>query len=61
MEPGVPEGLVSSGGEWVFDEHAGGGVRQIAPQGAAAPEPKEPAKTPSGADERNRILDLFRN
>jgi len=61
MEPGVPEGLVSAGGEWVFDEHAGGGVRQIAPQGAAVPEPKEPAKTPSGAEERNRILDLFRN
>ncbi len=61
MEPGVPEGLVSAGGEWVFDELAGGGVRQIAPQATAAPEPKEPAKNPSGADERNRILDLFRN
>ena len=60
MEPGVPTGLVNSGGEWVFDEHAGGGIRQLASEPHPF-EPKEAAKPPPATEERNRILDLFRN
>lgn len=59
-EPNVPEGLVNSGGEWFYTEFANGaGVASIgmenmpgAPTGTVMPPP---------AEERNRILDLFRN
>ena len=59
-EPNVPEGLVNAGGEWFYTEYANGaGVTSIgmesmpgAPSGTVMPPP---------AEERNRILDLFRN
>jgi penicillin-binding protein 1A len=57
-----PEGIVNSGGEWFFDEYARGtGVRslglEVDPANAdpAAPQPLPPA------DEKKRILDLFKN
>jgi penicillin-binding protein 1A len=61
-------GVVNAGGEWYFDEYAPGrGVSSLgvetapaptgeASSGAAAPEAPTPAP-----EERNRILDLFRN
>ena len=63
MEPTVPPGVVNVGGEWFYDEYArNAGVasvgledRSAAPAGAAAP------NAPPPAEERNRILDLFRN
>ena len=63
MEPTVPPGVVNVGGEWFYDEHArNAGVasvgledRSAAPAGAAAP------NAPPPAEERSRILDLFRN
>ena len=63
MEPTVPTGVVNVGGEWFYDEYArNAGVasvgledRSAAPAGAAAP------NAPPPAEERNRILDLFRN
>ena len=59
-EPSVPQGLVNAGGEWFYTEFANGaGVASIgmesmpgAPTGTVMPPP---------AEERNRILDLFRN
>ena len=57
-EPAPPEGLVKVAGEWLYDEFAsGGGIRSLG---------MEPQSTPSvialpPAEERNRILDLFRN
>ena len=58
-EPPVPEGLVNVGGDWMFDEFArGGGVTSLG-TGADASH-KTPAPLPP-AEERNRILDLFRN
>jgi penicillin-binding protein 1A len=59
-EPIVPEGLVNLGGEWFYTEFANGsGVTSIGmenmpgtPLGTVMPPPPE---------ERNRILDLFRN
>ncbi len=58
-EPTVPEGLVNVGGDWVFDEFAkGGGISTLGTgsDGSAS----KPASLPPG-EERNRILDLFRN
>ena len=63
MEPTVPPGVVNVGGEWFYDEYArNAGVasvgledRSAAPAGAAAP------NAPPPAEERSRILDLFRN
>ena len=53
-EPPVPEGLLNVGGEWYYEEYArGGGITSLG-TGTGAP-----ATAP--AEERNRILDLFRN
>jgi penicillin-binding protein 1A len=52
-EPAPPEGVIQVGGDWMFDEFAGGngvtslGLEDVVPQ---APTPEE----------RNSILDLFR-
>ena len=52
-EPVVPEGLVSLGGEWYFEEYAqGSGVSSL------GLEEKLPA--PPSEEDRNSILDLFR-
>ena len=59
-EPTVPEGLVNSGGEWFYSEFANGaGVTSIGMENT----PGSPTGTvmPAPAEERNRILDLFRN
>ena len=58
-EPPVPEGLVNVGGDWMYEEYArGGGVSTLGTgqEGSG----KSPNATPPG-EERNRILDLFRN
>jgi penicillin-binding protein 1A len=58
-EPEPPEGVVHLGGEWYFDEYArNAGVRSLGlePASDAAPTP-----TPSSADEKKNILDLFKN
>jgi penicillin-binding protein 1A len=58
-EPSVPEGLVNVGSDWVFDELAkGGGITTLGTgsDGTAS----KPASLPPG-EEKNRILDLFRN
>ena len=58
-EPPVPEGLVNVGGDWVFDEFAkGGGISSLGT--GADSSPSRPASLPPG-EEKNRILDLFRN
>jgi penicillin-binding protein 1A len=58
-EPLAPAGLVNIGGEWLYDEYAqGGGVGSLGTNTESTP--KTPASLPP-AEERNRILDLFRN
>jgi penicillin-binding protein 1A len=58
-EPPVPEGLVNVGGDWMYEEYAkGGGVSTLGTGNEASG--KAPHATPP-AEERNRILDLFRN
>ncbi|MBC7919029.1 MAG: penicillin-binding protein 1A [Rhodoferax sp.] len=56
MEPAAPEGVVNVGGEWYYDEFAkGGGVSNLGlddkPQSIVLPP----------AEEKKRILDLFKN
>ncbi len=60
-----PEGLVSVGGEWLYEEFThGAGIAALgveaAASDAAAGAGSAPLPTPS-ADERKSILDLFRN
>ncbi len=64
MEPTVPDRMVNVGGEWYFEEYArGAGVTSL---GLEENTPAGTARGPSAlplppADERKRILDLFRN
>jgi penicillin-binding protein 1A len=60
MEPSAPEGVINSGGEWFYDEYAkGAGISSLglnekpgATSGVLALPP---------ADEKKKILDLFKN
>ncbi|RZL96319.1 MAG: PBP1A family penicillin-binding protein [Variovorax sp.] len=62
----APGGVVNVGGEWYFDDYAPGrGVASLGLDTAPAP-PAEalsgaPVSPPAPPEERNRILDLFRN
>lgn len=62
MEPTVPAGVVNVGGEWFYEEYArNSGVPSVgldAPRAAAS---STIPQAPPPAEERNRILDLFRN
>ncbi len=65
-----PEGVVNLGGEWYYNEYArGGGVSSLggsSNQDPAAANPEQSHKGDPGAgaspsEEKNRILDLFKN
>ena len=59
MEASVPGGVVQSGGEWFYNEYArGAGISSLAP--AAESEEAGVLVLPP-AEEKRRILDLFRN
>jgi penicillin-binding protein 1A len=76
-EPSAPEGVISVGGEWYYEEYArGSGVSSLGvapatmPVAPPAPEDKSllnsdglpPGRQPTPANEERRsILDLFRN
>ena len=70
-EPRVPEGIVNVSGEWYYEEYArGSGVTSVGMQdhttnAAQHPdtpgEPAAPITVLPPADERKRILDLFKN
>ena len=70
-EPPVPEGVVNVGGEWYYNEYAkGSGVSSVGLQDPAATAAQQPAApgAPAApisvlppADEKKRILDLFKN
>ena len=60
MEPDAPEGVVYSGGEWFYDEYAkGGGISSLGLGEKPATSNAVQALPP--ADEKRKILDLFRN
>ncbi|MDQ0610301.1 penicillin-binding protein 1A [Variovorax sp. W1I1] len=62
-----PSGIVNVGGEWYYDDYAPGrGVATLGVEAAAPVAPVEaltgaPVSPPAPPEERNRILDLFRN
>ena len=64
-----PEGVVNLGGEWYYNEYArgggvtslGGGGRQDPAASGAEPTPGVDASGAPASDEKNRILDLFKN
>jgi penicillin-binding protein 1A len=62
-----PSGIVNVGGEWYYDDYAPGrGVASLGVEAAAPVAPVEaltgvPVSPPAPPEERNRILDLFRN
>ncbi|WCM89365.1 penicillin-binding protein 1A [Acidovorax sp. NCPPB 3576] len=61
-EPTVPPGVVNVGGEWFYEEFArNAGVASVGMEDASAAVPGSPPQAPPPAEERNRILDLFRN
>jgi penicillin-binding protein 1A len=66
----VPEGLLNQGGEWFYEEYAkGAGVSSLglrdavpaAPDAGGQSAPATPISILPPADERKRILDLFKN
>ncbi|MFN3376299.1 MAG: penicillin-binding protein 1A [Burkholderiaceae bacterium] len=65
MEQPVPEGVVNIGGEWFYEEYArNSGVSSLGMEDVRAPGGSAPAVAPAApppAEERNRILELFRN
>ena len=61
MEPAVPEGVVSSGGEWFYNEYArGAGVSALGMNEGAGTDQPQVIELPA-ADEKKKILDLFKN
>ncbi len=57
-EPPAPEGVVRVGGEWFYDEYAkGGGVSGL----GLDDKPAEATQPLPAADEKKKILDLFKN
>ncbi|VWX58086.1 Penicillin-insensitive transglycosylase / Penicillin-sensitive transpeptidase [Burkholderiales bacterium 8X] len=65
-ETPAPAGIVNVGGEWYYDDYAPGrGVASLGVEATPAPAAEPLSGGPIGAppvpEERNRILDLFRN
>lgn len=61
MEPTVPAGVVNVGGEWFYDEYArSSGIPSVGLDDRSA-SPAVAPQAPPPTEERNRILDLFRN
>ncbi len=57
MEPVAPEGITHVGGEWYFEEFIkGDGVTSVKSDDKA-----DPAQTAPAADEKKKILELFKN
>ncbi len=61
-EPQVPEGVVSLGGEWFYDEYAkGAGITSLGLDAKGNPnDPPQVIPMPV-ADEKKKIMDLFKN
>ena len=65
-EPTPPEGVTRVGGDWYYEEYArGGGISNLGGAGLAPPTEADPSAEGGGApapsEERNRILDMFKN
>lgn len=57
-----PEGVVNTGGDWAYEEYAkGSGVTSLGLEDKSTGEVGTPVQALPPADEKKRILDLFRN
>jgi penicillin-binding protein 1A len=57
-EPTAPEGVVKLGNEWYYEEFThGAGVSTL----GLSDKPDTPAEAPAAADEKKKIIDLFKN
>ncbi len=61
MEPTVPPGVVNVGGEWFYDEYARNGVASLGLEDRPAPGSVLAPQDAPAPEERNKILELFRN
>ena len=62
MEATVPPGVVNVGGEWFYEEYArNAGVSSVGLEDRSGSSPATAPQAPPPTEERNRILDLFRN
>jgi penicillin-binding protein 1A len=62
MEPTVPAGVVNVGGDWIYEEYArNNGIGSVGLDAPRAASSAAVPQVPPPAEERNRILDLFRN
>jgi penicillin-binding protein 1A len=62
MEPTVPPGVVNSGGEWFYEENARNpGIASVGMDDRSSAAAQVAPMAPPPQEERNRILDLFRN
>lgn len=60
-EPPVPEGVINSGGEWYFADYApGSGISSLGGRDEGTASQPQTIPLPA-ADEKRRILDLFKN
>lgn len=61
-EPTVPPGVVNVSGEWFYEEYArNAGVASVGMEDPTAAVPGVAPAAPPPSEERNKILDLFRN
>jgi len=62
MEPTAPEGVINSGGEWFYDEYVkGAGVSSVGLADKSGTAAGADTQTLPPADEKKKILDLFKN
>ena len=62
MEPSAPEGVVNSGGEWFYNEYVkGAGVSSVGLDDKEGTPANPGVLTLPPADEKKKIMDLFRN
>lgn len=58
MEPAAPEGVVHLGNEWFYEEYAkGAGISSL----GLSDKPEEAPESLPAADEKKKIIDLFKN
>ncbi len=62
MEPSAPEGVTNSGGEWFYNEYAkGAGISSVGLDDKSKGPAGTEVQTLPAADEKKKIMDLFKN
>jgi len=62
MEPSAPEGVTNSGGEWYYNEYVkGAGISSVGLDDKSKGPAGTEVQTLPAADEKKKILDLFKN